>query len=240
MFRSATDTLGESAVARRVPTGPFRTVAGNRRRDPRELRSASISSRRHSTRQLLDWAIESGRPRQLVPPVVASAFDDRPGPSPVIGGGGSFGGERRAVDRHRGDGVKSVRLFDFLQYDGQSWQVVAQDGPIPALKNLTSGRIRKVPAAVMLGDDGFLPDAPGPFAGSGFRGRARDAGSESQPAHRVSAPACGGSADRSTTVDRGGRARPRSEYDLRNSLEARVLAKAAELAAAGTPLSARS
>ena len=39
--------------------------------------------------------------------------------------------------------MKSVRLFDCLQYDGQSWQVVAQDGPELALKNFVSGRIRR-------------------------------------------------------------------------------------------------
>jgi putative transposase len=37
--------------------------------------------------------------------------------------------------------MRSVRLFDCLQYDGHSWQVVAQDGPELALKNFVSGRI---------------------------------------------------------------------------------------------------
>ena len=56
--------------------------------------------------------------------------------------------------------MKSVRLFDCLQYDGQTWQVVAQDGPELALKDLMSGRIRRVGVAELLGDDSFLPDVP--------------------------------------------------------------------------------
>ena len=54
--------------------------------------------------------------------------------------------------------MRSVRLFDCLQYDGQSWQVVAQDGPELALKDLVSGRIRRVGVAELLGDDSYLPD----------------------------------------------------------------------------------
>lgn len=56
--------------------------------------------------------------------------------------------------------MKTVRLFDMLSYDGQTWQVVAQDGPQLALKELISGRIRKIGVAELLGDDSFLPDAP--------------------------------------------------------------------------------
>jgi hypothetical protein len=56
--------------------------------------------------------------------------------------------------------VRSVRLFDCLQYDGNSWQVVAQDGTTLGLKNLTTGRIRKVAVAELLGDDSYLPDSP--------------------------------------------------------------------------------
>ena len=54
--------------------------------------------------------------------------------------------------------MRSVRLFDYLQYDGQSWQVVAQDGPELALKDLVSGRIRRVGVAELLGDNSYLPD----------------------------------------------------------------------------------
>lgn len=56
--------------------------------------------------------------------------------------------------------MKSVRLFDYLQFDGSSWQVVAQEGATLALKDLVSGRIRRVGVAELLGDDSFLPDSP--------------------------------------------------------------------------------
>ncbi|WP_204807177.1 Mu transposase C-terminal domain-containing protein [Mycobacterium riyadhense] len=56
--------------------------------------------------------------------------------------------------------MKSVRLFDCLQYDGQTWQVVAQDGQELALKDLMSGRIRRIGVTELLGDDSFLPDVP--------------------------------------------------------------------------------
>ena len=56
--------------------------------------------------------------------------------------------------------MKAVRLFDLLSYDGHAWQVVAQDGPQVALKDLISGRIRKIGVAELLGDESFLPDVP--------------------------------------------------------------------------------
>jgi hypothetical protein len=40
--------------------------------------------------------------------------------------------------------MRAVRLFDFIEYDACSWQVVAQDGPMLALKNLSTNRIRRV------------------------------------------------------------------------------------------------
>ena len=59
--------------------------------------------------------------------------------------------------------MKSVRLFDFIQFDGGSWQVVAQDGPELALKNLATNRIRRVPVADLLINDSYLPDGPPPL-----------------------------------------------------------------------------
>jgi len=34
--------------------------------------------------------------------------------------------------------MRSVRLFDFIEYNACSWQVVAQDGPLLALENLST------------------------------------------------------------------------------------------------------
>ena len=63
-----------------------------------------------------------------------------------------------------GDGsgvsVKSVRLWDMIQFDSDTWQVVAHDGPTLALKSLTTNRIRKVAVSVLLGDDSYLPATP--------------------------------------------------------------------------------
>lgn len=39
-------------------------------------------------------------------------------------------------------------------------EVVAQDGAELALKNLASGRIRRVGVGALLGDDSYLPDTP--------------------------------------------------------------------------------
>lgn len=56
--------------------------------------------------------------------------------------------------------MKSVRLFDFIAYDGDSFQVIAQDGARLALKSLTTNRVRHVGVAELLADDSYEPDAP--------------------------------------------------------------------------------
>ncbi|MFJ3311394.1 hypothetical protein ACIPJU_01060 [Micrococcus endophyticus] len=56
--------------------------------------------------------------------------------------------------------MKSVRLFDFIAYDGDSFQVIARDGARLALKSLTTNRVRHVGVAELLADDSYEPDAP--------------------------------------------------------------------------------
>src|SRR3954454_22001556 len=56
--------------------------------------------------------------------------------------------------------MRSVRLFDFIEYDSTSWQVVAQEGAMIALKNLATNRIRRLPVLDLLGDESYLPDSP--------------------------------------------------------------------------------
>ena len=56
--------------------------------------------------------------------------------------------------------MRSVRLFDFIEYDGVSWQVVAQERTTIALKNLATNRIRRLPLLDLLGDESYLPDSP--------------------------------------------------------------------------------
>lgn len=58
--------------------------------------------------------------------------------------------------------MKTVRLFDCLQFDGGSWQVVAQEGASLALKNLVTGRIRRLSVAELLGDDSYLAELSDP------------------------------------------------------------------------------
>ena len=56
--------------------------------------------------------------------------------------------------------MKSVRLFDYIAYDGDSYQVIAQDGARLALKSLTTNRVRHVGVSDLLADDSYEPDSP--------------------------------------------------------------------------------
>lgn len=134
--------------------------------------------------------------------------------------------------------MRSVRLFDFLQFDSASWQVVAQDGSELALKNLATNRIRRVPVAELLADDSYLPDSPGRFPS--LEGAAvletldTDARKRAKWLHRhvhevvygIPPEAAAGTA-------------PTPDYDLSNRLQDRIAAKLAELAATGAPMGER-
>ena len=134
--------------------------------------------------------------------------------------------------------MMSVRLFDFIQFDGASWQVVAQDGAELALKNLSTGRIRRVPVAELLSDDSYLPDAPAPLPS--LDGVALletlDPGARAQAEllHRHVYEIVNG-----TPPEAAPGTAPKPDYDLANPLLRRIEAKAAELATMGTPISAR-
>lgn len=134
--------------------------------------------------------------------------------------------------------MKSVRLFDFIQFDGASWQVAAHDGAELALKNLSTGRIRRVPVAELLADDSYLPDAPAPLpslAGVALLETLEPgARAQAELLHRHVYELVNG-----TPPDAAPGTAPKPEYDLANPLLRRIEAKAAELAAAGTPIAAR-
>lgn len=54
--------------------------------------------------------------------------------------------------------MKSVRMYDFILFDAQAWQVVGVDGSRAALKSQASGRIRHVALTELLADDSFQPE----------------------------------------------------------------------------------
>jgi putative transposase len=135
--------------------------------------------------------------------------------------------------------VRSVRLFDCLQYDGDSWQVVAQEGVTLALKNLTTGRIRKVTVAELLGDDSYLPDSPDRLpkldASAVLETLEPAARRRAEFLHQHVVEVLTGA---SPLAD-GGDVEPKPEYHPRNLLGDRIEAKLAELRDAGTPMSER-
>ncbi|WP_059389652.1 hypothetical protein [Arthrobacter sp. Hiyo1] len=134
--------------------------------------------------------------------------------------------------------MRSVSLFDYIEFDGVSWQVVAQDGSELALKNLTTGRIRRIPVTDLLSNDSYLPDSPSRLPSldrsavletldSVARARVEHL---QRHVHEVLYGIPPG-------VDAGTASVP--EYDLRNGLQDRIEAKRAELAAAGKPMGER-
>lgn len=56
--------------------------------------------------------------------------------------------------------MKSARLWDFIEFRSQPWQIVAQDGAYFSLKNAHSGRITKVAISDLLRDETYLPKEP--------------------------------------------------------------------------------
>ncbi|MDN4517183.1 Mu transposase C-terminal domain-containing protein [Mycolicibacterium austroafricanum] len=137
--------------------------------------------------------------------------------------------------------MRSVRLFDFIEYDACSWQVVAQDGPLLALKNLSSNRIRRVSVSALLNDESYLPDPltrlPGLDDAAVLDTLGAQARAETCFRHRHVIEVLTGV----PPLDDGGAApgRPNPDYDPRNRLGDRIEAKLAELAALGRALSAR-
>jgi putative transposase len=135
--------------------------------------------------------------------------------------------------------VRSVRLFDCLQYDGDSWQIVAQEGTALALKNLATGRIRKVAVAELLGDDSYLPDSPDRLpnldAAAVLETLEPEVRRRAEFLHRHVVEVLTGVPPASD----GGEVEPRPDYDPRNLLSDRIEAKLTELREVGMPMSER-
>jgi hypothetical protein len=141
--------------------------------------------------------------------------------------------------------MKSVRLFDCLQYAGQTWQVVAQDGPELALKDLMSGRIRRIGVAELLGDGSFLPDVsdrlPRLDSAAILETLDTDARERVLFLRRHVVEVLSGSPPADLDGHNEDDApRTRREYDPNLPLKDRIAAKVSELAAANTPIRFRS
>ncbi|RIR87692.1 Mu transposase C-terminal domain-containing protein [Mycobacteroides abscessus] len=138
--------------------------------------------------------------------------------------------------------MKSVRLFDCLQFDGASWQVVAQDGTVLSLKNLVTGRIRRLQVTDLLGDDSYLPERSNPLPDLSRSAILEtldpDTRARTEILHRhvvevlTGVPPVNGD----DAVDD---VAPKPQYNPGNLLADRVAAKAAELLQAAAPVSER-
>lgn len=133
--------------------------------------------------------------------------------------------------------MRSVRLFDFIQFDGASWQVSAQDGAELALKSLATGRIRRVGVAELLTDKSYLPDSPTSLPSldtvAALEGLDPETRGEVEFLHRHVHEVLNG------TLPDAAETGSRPEYDPAIALGARIEAKLAELAAAGVTMTER-
>lgn len=132
--------------------------------------------------------------------------------------------------------MKSVRLFDYISFDADSWQVVAQDGPELALKSLTTNRIRRVPVVDLLADESYLPDSPDrlPSLDNVAVLDTLDPTTREQTIalHRHVYEVLNGvpPSDGETEIE------PKDEYNLDNTLEQRIDAKVKELRGSGAAM----
>lgn len=133
--------------------------------------------------------------------------------------------------------MRSVRLFDFIQFDGASWQAIALDGTELALKSLATGRIRRMGVAELLSDTSYLPDSPAPLPAldtvAALEGLDPETRSHVEFLHRHVHEVLNG-----TRPDTAG-ADPRTEYDPAIALGTRIGAKLTELAAVGVIMTER-
>lgn len=140
--------------------------------------------------------------------------------------------------------MKSVRLFDFIRFDGDTWQVVKvalREGPMLTLRSLTSHRRRKVLLATLLEADSFSPDSPDRLPRlediAIIERRAPEEQKSIEFIHRHVYEVLNGYAPDEEGSGVEGQA-VRGEYDPSLPLRDRVDAKCIELEAAGTPMSA--
>jgi hypothetical protein len=134
-----------------------------------------------------------------------------------------------------------VRLFDYIEWDGEAWQVVSAEGAEVALRALESNRIRRVLVCELLSDESFLSDATTRLPSLehvAVLDKVDELTRERalwlyRHVHEV----LHGVVPVGLT---GEVPQPRPQYDLSNTLEARLKAKSVELAAGGVSMSTRS
>ncbi|WP_078322431.1 Mu transposase C-terminal domain-containing protein [Mycobacteroides chelonae] len=143
--------------------------------------------------------------------------------------------------------MKTVRLFDCLQFDGASWQVVAQDGTTLALKHLVTNRIRRLDIAELLSDDSYLPErtdsVPDLSQSAILQTLDPDTRRRTQTLHHHVVEVLTGvppvTADDSDDTASGEVIGPDPRFDPTNALGDRIAAKAEELRHSATPISER-
>jgi putative transposase len=133
--------------------------------------------------------------------------------------------------------MRAVRLFDFIQFDGASWQAIARDGTELALKSLATGRIRRIGVAELLSDESYLPDSPASLPSldtvAALEGLGPETRREVEFLHRHVHEVLNGTFPDAAGTD------PRPEYDPAIALGARIEAKLIELVEAGVTMTER-
>lgn len=135
--------------------------------------------------------------------------------------------------------MKSVRLFDYIMLEGESWQIVTQNGPKLSLQSLSSSRIRHISITDLLSDDSYEPDVPDRLPDLENAAVLDTLDSETRQRaeflHRhifeVLAGVPPGSDENLS---------PKPEYHLHNTLQQRLEAKVDELAEQGVAVTQRS
>lgn len=135
--------------------------------------------------------------------------------------------------------MKSVRLFDYISFDGTSWQVTDQDGALLILTDLSNGNTRQITVADLLTDDSYTPDPsdrlPDLDSVAVLETLDEKTRERTEFLHRHVYELINGIAP-----DDGVPQVPRSEYDLDNPLQHRLDAKVTELTDLGFPVTQRS
>ena len=135
--------------------------------------------------------------------------------------------------------MKSVRLLDYITFDGADWQVTAQDGALLTLTNLSTGDTRQLSVSDLLTADSYPADTPDRLPALASVA-VLDTLDEKTRKHTEFLHRHVYELVHGILPDNGDTQVPRSEYDLDNPLQHRLDAKVAELTGLGFPVTQRS